>query len=172
MRPTSEYNRFRPFISGDASVLPDFSTIRSADSGPAAEVWRRTLSQIRTHFGRLVYVARLRDSATGQYLYRPLNDAFGPELAGRTLANSHHTVFSDWIASTLARQKCDLDQYLSESGEPPMPNAYRDLVPHGVHEVERQLYLTDLETLLALIRFERESSASVPTASPHPLPVR
>jgi hypothetical protein len=32
--------------------------------------------------------------------------------------------------------------------------SYRDILPATAHQVERQLYLADLETLLELLRFE------------------
>ena len=152
--------------------MTDFGTTREPVFRAAADAWRRILAQIHTHFGRLVFVARLRDPVTSRYLYRPLADLFGPESTDLALASSHRALFSDWIASALARQKKDLDEYLSESGQSPSPAAFRDLVPPGAHEVECQLYVTDLETLLLLLRFERQSAVSTPESSRHPLPVQ
>lgn len=157
---------------GEERVLADFSTARESASGPAADLWRRTLAQVRTQFGRLVYVARLRNPETGQYYYRTLADAVGSELTDRILASSHRKIFSEWIGLTLARQKSDLDEYLRESGEHPDAATFRDLLPASAHDVERQLYLTDLETLMVLLRFERGAGASAPEASPPPRPGR
>jgi hypothetical protein len=132
--------------------------------GPAAESWRRTLLQVPTCFGRLVYVARMRDAGSGRYVYRPLIDIVGLDVTDRTLANSHHSIFAEWIAFPLERQKADLDQYLRTSRGPADPDAYRDIMPATAHEVERQLYLTDLETLLALLRFEYGGVFAAPGA--------
>jgi hypothetical protein len=132
-------------------------------TGPAVELWKRTLSQIPTRFGRLVFVSSLRDSV-GRYLYPPLIEAMGCEITDRTLASSHYTVFSEWIASSLADQKADLDAYLKSHREAGGVDCYRELIPAGAHEVERQLYLTDLETLLTATRFVAACASSIPGA--------
>jgi hypothetical protein len=79
----------------------------------------------------------------------------GVEITDRTLCHSHHHVFSEWLGFTLAQQKEDLDEYMVASRAPLDLVPYRDIVPATAHQVERQLYLADLETLLELLRFER-----------------
>ncbi len=130
--------------------------------GPAADLWRHTLSQIPSVFGRLVYLCSLRDQNTGSYQHYGLAQAFGEEEAGRVLGQSHQQAFSDWLCFTLEQQKADLDLYLSgldgnrrtivETWIRLAP--YRNLVPSTTREVDRQLYLADLETILELLRSE------------------
>ena len=88
----------------------------------------------------------------------------GPEDADRSLCNSHHQVFQQWLAFSLAEQKSDLDEYLSFGSAPRYALPYRKLVPPTACEVERQLYLADLETLLELLKFERGGAFSIPEA--------
>jgi hypothetical protein len=135
--------------------LADFITRPEPAGGPAAELWRKTLSRIPTHFGRLVFVASLRDPLTGQYSHPPLSHIVGRDITDRTLCHSHHEIFSEWLGFSLALQKADLDEYLRGSESPLELVPYRDIAPGTAHQVERQLYLTDLETLLELLRFER-----------------
>src|SRR5207302_3783560 len=118
-------------------------------------MWRRTLLQIPTLFGRLAFIAGLRDPVTGQYTHAPLSDIVGYDMADRTLCHSHHRVFSEWIALSLSEQKADLEEYLASGRGNSAIDRYRDLPPAAAHEVERMLYLTDLETVLELLRFER-----------------
>jgi len=80
----------------------------------------------------------------------------------RTLRNSHQQVFQQWISSHLAEQKSDLDEYLRTTGGPRYALPYRNLAPASARDVERQLYLTDLETLLELLRFEHGAAFSIP----------
>src|SRR5947207_12521440 len=117
----------------------NFTDRQSLVSGPASDLWHRALSRIPTQFGRLVFVAGLRDSG-GHYVYRPLVDCMGREITDRTLAISHYRVFAEWIATSLANQKADLDEYLRGRGDPRDVASYRDLMPASAHEVERQLY--------------------------------
>jgi hypothetical protein len=78
------------------------------------------------------------------------------------LGESHLNGFSQWLCLTLEQQKADLDLYLS--GLPGNRRTiletwirlqpYRSLVPAAAREVERQLYMTDLETILELLKNE------------------
>jgi hypothetical protein len=130
-------------------------------------MWRNVLRQIPTRFGRLVFLASLRESETGLYGHPGLVRLLGPEEADRALCHSHHQVFSQWIASSLAEQKADLDEYLRAAGKgPDLFRRYRDLAPASAREVERQLYLTDLETLLELRRFVDDAFWSPETSQP------
>ena len=88
----------------------------------------------------------------------------GRDITDRTLCHSHHEVFSEWLNCTLAQQKADLDEYMSATSAQLDLASYRDLAPATAHQVERQLYLTDLETLLELLRFEHGGVYSVPEA--------
>ena len=135
-------------------LLADFIAKPEPARGPAADLWQRTLSRIPTHFGRLVFVASLRDSLTGRYSHPPLSQIVGRELTDRTLCHSHHEIFAEWLNFSLARQKADLDEYLIGSQSPLDLAPYRNITPDTAHQVERQLYLTDLETLVELFRSE------------------
>jgi hypothetical protein len=104
----------------------------------------------------------LRDALTGRYAHPPLSQIVGHDITDRTLSHSHHEIFSEWLGFTLAQQKADLDEYLMASHAPLDLAAYRDLVPATAHQVERQLYLADLETILELLRFEHGGLYSVP----------
>jgi hypothetical protein len=114
-------------------------------------MWRNTLSQFPTLFGRLVFLASLWDPRNDHYSH-PALSSLAPDEADRALRNSHQQVFQEWISSGLAEQKSDLEEFLRELGRPRYALPYRELMPAGAHEVERQLYLADLETLLELLQ--------------------
>ena len=111
-------------------------------------------------------MASLRDGSTGKYCHDALLRLLGPEDTDRALCNSHHQVFSEWLGFSLAEQKADLDEYMSATGTPWHALNYRNLVPPTAHEVERQLYLTDLETLLELLKHGHGGAFSIPIALP------
>jgi hypothetical protein len=132
------------------------------ERGAAADLWRHTLSRIPSLFGRLVYLCSLRDHNTGAYEHYGLAQAFGDEEAARVLEESHMNAFSQWLCLTLEQQKADLDLYLSslEGHRRTILDTwirlqpYRNLLPSSVRGVERELYMTDLETILALLKNE------------------
>jgi len=167
--PRAVYNRLVPFDQGVA--LPPVIS-GNEPKAPAASQWRLMLAQIPTIFGRLAYLASLRDPATGRYQHSDLISMLGSEDADRALRHSHHQVFSQWLTFNLAAQKSDLDEYLRTSGGRQFPGYYRTLVPPTARDVERQLYITDLETLMELLRCERAGDAGIPEASPPQLPAR
>ncbi|MGA3097387.1 MAG: hypothetical protein ABSF25_13090 [Bryobacteraceae bacterium] len=122
---------------------------------PAAALWRSILARIPTVFGRLLFMANLRDRETGRYSHPTFSAALGAEEADRVLRHSHYQVFSQWLVFSLAEQKEDLDEFLGEPAARERLSDYRNLPPARAHEVERQLYLTDLETLLELLIVEQ-----------------
>ena len=135
---------------------------RKLERGAAADLWRHTLAQIPTVFGRLVYLATLRDANTGTYEHHGLAQIFGDEEADRTLRQSHIQMFNEWLCFNLEQQKGDLEEYLAslEGGASTVLSTwirlapYRSLVPANSREVEKQLYNADLETVLELLRYE------------------
>jgi hypothetical protein len=131
-----------------------------AARGPAAELTRRTFASVASVFGKLVCLAGLRDASTGRYSHTDLERLLGPEEADRNLRQLHQQVFSQWLRFALADQKADLEDYLRSPGAPRYAACYRTLAPVGAHDVERQLYLTDLETLLELLRLEQFGAVS------------
>ena len=131
---------------------------------PGAILWRRTLAQVPTVFGRLAFLASLRNTTTGRYSHPDLLCVLGPEDTDRALCNSHHQVFSEWLKFSLSEQKADLDDYMCTAGRLRVSLDYHNLVPPTARDVERQLYLTDLETLLELLKYEHGDAFSIPGA--------
>jgi hypothetical protein len=135
---------------------------RTLERGAAADLWRHTLSQVPSVFGRMVYLCSLRDPNTGCYQHYGLAQSFGEEEADRVLRESHQASFAEWLCFNLEQQKADLDLYLSglDGNRRVILDTwirlapYRNLAPSTTREVERQLYLTDLETILELLRAE------------------
>jgi hypothetical protein len=129
---------------------------------PAQQLCRKILARIPTHFGRLVYVASLRDPNTGKYVHETVTQLLGLEDADRMLCHLHHKVFSEWLNFGLAEQKADLDAYFSSAGRVLSLEECRAFTPPGIRDMEQRLYLTDLELILELRRF----APSDPSGSP------
>lgn len=141
------------------------------ERGASADLWRNTLARISSVFGRLVYLASLRNPHTGAYEHHGLAQLFGAEEADRTLRQSHADTFASWICFSLEDQKRDLEEYLTTTGDQRAVVAtwsrlatYRNFLPTEAREVERRLYSTDLETLLELLRNEYGVSCPDPDA--------
>jgi hypothetical protein len=132
------------------------------DRSAAADLWRNTLSQIPTTIGRLIYLASLRDENTGAYHHHGLEQLFGPEQSQQTIRQSHSQIFSDWLCFNLEQQKKDLEGYLDELKEDKKIilatwiglAPYRYYPPADARDVERNLFTTDLETVLELLRYD------------------
>jgi len=144
-----------------------FEPGRFAGHEPAGDVWRHTLARIPTLFGRVLYLASLRDPGTGAYQHHTLAQVVGDEEAADTLRRSHLRVFEDWLSLSLEQQKADIEEYLIETGNPAgtiaqwnVAGAYAAWVPPAAQDVERRLFLGDLETLLNLLKRQ------YPAASP------
>lgn len=115
--------------------------------------------RVPTVFGRLAYLASLRNPATGQYAHPVLSPALGNEEADKTLRKSHYQVFSQWLTFGLAEQKADFSEFLTTRDARSQAARFRDLPPPAARDVERQLFVTDLETVLGLLKL---AGASLP----------
>ncbi len=137
-----------------------------------SDLWRNTLSQIPAVFGRLVYLAALRDTNSGHYEHHGLALVFGAQEADRALRRSHSQTFSEWLCFNLEQQKADLDLYLSAlSGERRRIidtwlrlEPFRTLVPGSATKAELQLYSSDFRILLELLKNEYGAGGLDPNA--------
>ncbi|MBX9603874.1 MAG: hypothetical protein K2X35_22900 [Bryobacteraceae bacterium] len=147
----------------------------SSQNNPAS-LWRNTLAQIPTTFGRLVYLAGMRDENTGVYSHHGLASMYGDEEASRTLRESHVRTFLDWLGRPLAEQREDLDEYLASLEETQKIvvatwvklHPYARLIPAEVQGAERELFLADMEALIELLRNEFGVAGPDPDSSPLP----
>ena len=129
------------------------------DESPAAELWRRTLSQISCYFGRLVYLASLRETNTGLYRHYGFADRFTAREADRTLRRSHENVFNDWLSFSLEEQKNDLEMYLAQIGETRdivlenwrKAQPFASFIPANADTAQKELFFADLKIILELL---------------------
>ncbi len=126
------------------------------------DVWTKTLSQISTTFGRLAYLAGLRDQNSGRYQHFGLAQRYTENEADRVLRTSHEEIFAEWLNYPLEQQRQDLEEHLrSIEGDRKAVlrtwltlTPYRNLIPAESRDAERLLYITDLELLLEILRNE------------------
>ncbi|MBL8178698.1 MAG: hypothetical protein JNK48_28750 [Bryobacterales bacterium] len=142
----------------------------------ATDLWRNTLAQIPSLLGRLIYLSTLRDFNTGSYHHHGLATVYGEEEANNAMRLSHQDTFAQWLEFPLEQQKADLELYVAGL-EPERKRVvetwsriepYRTISPSSASPLEKQLFLTDLETLLTLMRNELGVASPDPTAWPHP----
>ena len=155
-------------IVGMKSTRANYALDRSA----ASDLWRNTLCQIPTVFGRLVYLASLRNANSGRYEHHGLSLVFGEEDANRALKKSHFQVFREWLTFDLEQQKVDLELYLAGLNEDKRTvlttwlelAPYRNLIPFTLRGVEKRLFMIDFRTLLELMGNEHGAAAPGPDA--------
>ena len=146
----------------------------------AADLFRNTLSRIETAYGRLSYLASLRDTNTGVYRHHGLTAVFGREESARALLESHERIFSEWNQLSLEEKYWDLKNYLATLGEESSrvirhwrrSRIYWSYVPASASEAENQLFSAELATLVeAMAGQATEASGgepSDPDSSPLP----
>jgi hypothetical protein len=148
---------------------------------PAAiDLWHRTLVQIPTMFGRLTYLASLRNANANSYQHHGLAARFGLRAAQAAIRESHLELLRDWLELPLSTRKSDLDRYFAELDTPRHEvlhnwrriRPYAQCVPMHALKPERDLFLGDLEILLEIISRESGAAAIDPIAPQFPPPVR
>jgi len=135
-----------------------------------SDLWHRTLSQIPSRFGRLVYLASLRNVNTGVYEHHGLALLFSPERSNKALRISHLTCCRDWLKLPLAEQLADLRQYLASQPSQAAEiienwcdySYWKSILPASIRGAERELYLAEVDVLLSLLRSEDGAVAPRP----------
>ncbi len=125
------------------------------------EIWLRDLFLIKTHYGRLVYLAGFLNQNTGLYEHHAAK-ALDP--AGRvsgSLKKHHEQTFLEWVSYSLERKMADIRLYIAELQSIDRVqlvdawlrlSPYRNLVPASVQGPERQRHISDVEAILGLLR--------------------
>jgi hypothetical protein len=146
------------------------SSQRSIDV--AEELWLRDLYRIGTSYGRLVYLAGLRDPNTGRY------DHYGSSpsemvSANRSLKRIHELIFTEWVSYPLEKKMSDVEQYIEgidDLDRSELIDAwlrltpYKNLVPASIHGPERRKHVSDFEAILGLLKNVYGVASPDPTA--------
>ncbi|MBS1875956.1 MAG: hypothetical protein JSU00_22275 [Acidobacteria bacterium] len=135
---------------------------------PVSDLWRNTLSQIPSVFGRLVYLAAVRNPNSGRYEHHGLALVFGESEADRALRRSHIQTFSEWLCFNLEQQKADLMLYLSALMDERRRvietwlriEPFRTMIPSSATKAETDLYQSDFRILLGLLKNEYGAAES------------
>lgn len=153
--------------------MPRFKPKGMLERTATEDLWRHTLSKIPTVFGRLMYLASLRDPNSGIYRHHGLSTAFGRDESNNALKDSHRRTFREWLSLPLADRSGDLSLYLGALEDPEIvvvnhwlsSKLYRDQVPSSARKMERELFNQDLEILLETFRNSWAGAGSVPESS-------
>ncbi len=125
-------------------------------------VCARDLSHIETSYGRLVYLAGLRNPDTGRYEHFGVTGTGASALdASRALRRIHERVFNEWVSYPLERKKADVELYIAgilQVDRMELIDAwlrltpYKNLVPASIQGPEREKHTSDFEAILGLLK--------------------
>ncbi len=140
--------------------MPRFRPKGMLERNALADLWKHTLSQIPSTYGRLVYLASLRDANSGIYRHHGLSAAFGREESLSAMRKSHEDNFREWLNLPLPSKSADLVVYFQNVYENPrqvvtylaraMP--YLGQVPDSASPAQRRQFKMEMEILLELIK--------------------
>ena len=128
-----------------------------------------TLAAVPTLYGRLAYLASLRDLSSGRYHHDGLAALYPDESIQEALKLCHEQVLERILETPLARQEEDLRTCLSamEGGlgtaieHWQRMESYRMLLPEESPAYLKDLFCSNLRALLEVLQTERSRSHSV-----------
>ena len=153
--------------------MPRFKPKGILERDPLADLWKHTLSRIPTVYGRLVYLASLRDPNSGSYRHHGLSLAFGREDSGRALRESHEQTLVEWLTLPLVSKNGDLKDYLIGLGEGHASVAgtwlrsghLRNLVPDRATRAQKTQFVEETGILLEMVRNEYAAGLQFPDSA-------
>ena len=118
-----------------------------------------TLAAIPNLFGRLTYLASLRDLSSGRYEHAGLSAIYPGEAVQEALAACHYEIFQKILETPLPVQEQDLRECLEGmSGAISATTfhwrrmeAYRILPPESAPDYLRELFFSNLRVLLEIL---------------------
>ena len=136
------------------------------------DVWRNTIAAVPSDFGKLVYLASLRDSNSGLYHHYGLESVYSSEQSDASLRRSHLEILYLWLEKSLEEQKDDLEFYLRgvEGDLPTVLKNWQDLQPYLAYPPgetgvsAREWFLSDLRIILDLLQAALRPAAPAITA--------
>lgn len=124
------------------------------------DLWARDLSLITSSYGRLVYLAGLRNPNTGRYEYYGCPESTSSSGVSQAVGRLHEEIFREWVTYTLERKKADVETYINtlDIDHSDLIDAwlrltpYKNLVPGSIQGPERQKHISDFEAILGLLK--------------------
>jgi hypothetical protein len=126
----------------------------------------RTLAHLGSRFGRVIYLASMRDYNTGHYYHDGLSFQFSEEAAERALAETHREEFVALTLSPLEEFVNQLQLYLRSVGAETAESIrvwerlepYRVAIPFDSDPLTAQLFLANVKLALLIVESRQQAA--------------
>ncbi len=102
------------------------------------------LEPLNTTYGRLAYLAALRDPITGRYAHEKLAAVYGEEPVAEAISKCHEELFERLLEMPLAQQEQDLRSYVGAQSDQEWNSSRCAEIARGWMPAQSPDYLSEL----------------------------
>ena len=117
-----------------------------------ARRFQQTVREVSSIFGRLVYLASLRDPGCGRYSHQLFRQPFDLDGGHELIQAAHRAVFDSWLKLGLEDRVEDYKAFLDSRAGVHYHTCFNDAIPGVALPVEQKFFMDEMALVVEVLQ--------------------